>query len=369
MKSVAVPITLTIICMVIEYYSFFYVFVDNEISIRTLAVYFPIIEMANSVAEYSLYAFGVNEKYFNGILGILIMTAIIWSSNVILSEKIRSESFILRGRGAWYFAIFMFVIGMQYSFFSTVMEKYADIGNKTAGSFFQIIGGLIIVIGSMMLIYYFNSKLRSDYEKESAEIVIKTQKDYFYDLLEKENKTRQFRHDTIAQLVQLERFLGMNEADKALEFVDQMLNDISGISNSCYDVGNDIINTMLDFYLKPVRQYVSVKGFISDKTVCSDTDLCIITSNIFKNAVEAIENVPEEEKRIDVDITAGKLVWRIIVRNSTVNKQIRRTTKADTVNHGFGIMHVRDTVGKYNGKFKIQNENGIFVAEVIIPNE
>lgn len=367
MKNVAVPITIA--CMVIEYYSFFYVFVDKKISIKTLVVYFPIIEMANSVVEYSLYAFGVNEKYLNSILGILIMTAIIWSSSVILRKKIHSGSFVLRGKGAWCFAIFLFVIGMQYSFFSKAMENNADIGKKAVGSLFQIIGGSIIVIGSMLLIYYFNSKLRSDYEKESAEIIIKTQKDYFYDLLEKENKTRQFRHDTIAQLVQLERFLEMNEADKAKKFVDQMLSDISGISNSCYDVGNDIINTMLDFYLKPVQQYVSVKGYMSDNTVCSDTDLCIITSNIFKNAVEAIDNVPEEEKRIEVDITYGELAWRIIVRNSTVNKQIRRTTKTDTVNHGFGMLHVRDTVGKYNGTFKIQNENGIFAAEVIIPNE
>ena len=65
---------------------------------------------------------------------------------------------------------------------------------------------------------------------------------------------------------------------------------ISQISKASYDVRNEIINTVLNYYLIPLKSNTSIKikGFISNELNISMRDLCIISSNIIKNAAVAV---------------------------------------------------------------------------------
>ena len=74
-----------------------------------------------------------------------------------------------------------------------------------------------------------------------------------------------------------------------------MLSDISSISKYDYDVGKEIVNTILNYYLLPIKDKckIDVKGYISDSLDIARRDLCILVSNLVKNAVEAVEQVPD----------------------------------------------------------------------------
>lgn len=53
------------------------------------------------------------------------------------------------------------------------------------------------------MIYYFNSQQRFQLENKMLEKYNEQQREYFEQLLEKEQKTKQFRHDIIAELVEI----------------------------------------------------------------------------------------------------------------------------------------------------------------------
>lgn len=79
-------------------------------------------------------------------------------------------------------------------------------------------------------------------------------KKYFEQLLLKEQDTKQFRHDIISELSQIQSFLEKDEYEKGKEYISEMLMGISQISKASYDVGNEIINTVLNYYLIPLEE-------------------------------------------------------------------------------------------------------------------
>ena len=88
--------------------------------------------------------------------------------------------------------------------------------------------------------------------------------------------------------------------------------------------------------------------------------------------MEACEGIKVKEKRfirIYIDILKGQLYIYII--NSTEGKRKRagrvyKSTKKEA-GHGFGLMRVDKVVGRYNGYLDRQDEEGVFVTEIMLP--
>ena len=104
------------------------------------------------------------------------------------------------------------------------------------------------------------------------------QREYFAQLLKKEQDTRQFRHDLIAELLELKNYCEKEEYDRLDAYLAEMLGSISEISKRQYDVGNDIVNTIINYYFLPIQEscHVSVKGYMGEEQEVSQRDLCII---------------------------------------------------------------------------------------------
>jgi len=72
---------------------------------------------------------------------------------------------------------------------------------------------------------------------------------------------------------------------------------------------------------------------------------------------------------LDIDSRYGKI--DILIKNSIdekveiVNSHLH-TIKKDKENHGYGLNNIRKIVEKYNGHFKISNNNNEFIAELFI---
>lgn len=153
-----------------------------------------------------------------------------------------------------------------------------------------------------------------------------------------------------------------------------MLKDISITNKKEYEVGNEIINTMLNSYLAPVRTIsnIKVKGVIDNELKVSKRDLCIIVSNLVKNAVEAIENSSKELKEIVFEINQGKQFLHIKVKNTAesetilLKNNIPVTSKKDKQEHGMGIKNIMAVAKKYKGKYKYKIEEGYYIEEVYL---
>lgn len=197
------------------------------------------------------------------------------------------------------------------------------------------------------------------------------QKKYYELVISKEQATKRFRHDIKAQLINIKHYINSGEIQELKKYVDDIYRDIEVIENNHYDVGNEVINVMLNYYLLPINNEcdVKVKGTIKDEIALSDKDICILISNILTNAIEAVKELDKSKRFIEFEISDGRLL-AITVRNSykNINKKngLFHSTKLDNSLHGFGIQNMKDIVEKYKGSLVLNDDNGVFVTEIML---
>lgn len=222
------------------------------------------------------------------------------------------------------------------------------------------------------MIYYFNTKQKYQTERDFLEQYNDQQKQYFEDLLKKEQDIRQFRHDITAHLLQIQNFCENEEYEKEEEYIRELLDEITLINKKGYRVGNDIIDTILNNYLAPISStcLIKVKGYIDHEINNAGKDLCVIVSNLVKNAVEAVEKCTCEKKEIIFKVNQGKQFLGIKVKNTadtgdiTIRNKYPVTGKENKRMHGLGIRNVKAVAEAYQGSYQYQIEKGYYVAEV-----
>lgn len=102
-------------------------------------------------------------------------------------------------------------------------------------------------------------------------------------------------------------------------------------------------------------------------------DLYSLFGNALDNAIEAVEQVPEKNKRfINVSIRGFDQMVSIHLENSFVGKiafanGLPKTTKKDTRYHGYGIKSMKRTIDKYQGNLRASTEGDIFHLDILIP--
>lgn len=320
-----------------------------------------------------MYGVKLDPEYVN-IVYTVVVVAIIWIYYWTIGRRIDKDAFLLPGKMSLVVAAALFAIEAMISYFTFVLVDVLQIDGEMIGLGIVIAGGVVIVVLILLMIYYFNVQNKYQIENSILESFNEQQREYFEQLLEKEQRTRQFRHDIIAELIQMKNYEDRKEYEKLGSYLDEMLSDISSISKYDYDVGNEIVNTILNYYLLPIKDKckIEVKGYISDSLDIARRDLCILVSNLVKNAVEAVEQVSDKEKYIFFEIKSGNIFLQINMRNTCAEHTgITKageiyTTKVDKINHGLGIKNIENTLRRYEGYAEYKIEHNCFVSEIMV---
>ncbi len=343
-------------------------------TIKLALVSFPLLSILESIFEFILmYGVKLDPEYVN-IVYTVVVVAIIWIYYWTIGRRIDKDAFLLPGKMSLVVAAALFAIEAMISYFTFVLVDVLQIDGEMIGLGIVIAGGVVIVVLILLMIYYFNVQNKYQIENSILEDFNEQQREYFEQLLEKEQRTRQFRHDIIAELIQIKNYEDRKEYEKLGSYLDEMLSDISSISKYDYDVGNEIVNTILNYYLLPIKDKckIEVKGYISDSLDIARRDLCILVSNLVKNAVEAVEQVSDKEKYIFFEIKSGNIFLQINMRNTCAEHTgITKagkiyTTKVDKINHGLGIKNIENTLRRYEGHAEYKIEDNCFVSEIMV---
>lgn len=343
-------------------------------TIKLVLVSFPLLSILESIFEFILmYGVKLDPEYVN-IVYTVVVVAIIWIYYWTIGRRIDRDAFLLPGKMSLVVAAALFAIEAMISYFTFVLVDVLQIDGEMIGLGIVIASGVVIVVLILLMIYYFNVQNKYQIENSILERFNEQQREYFEQLLEKEQRTRQFRHDIIAELIQMKNYEDRKEYEKLGSYLDEMLSDISSISKYDYDVGNEIVNTILNYYLLPIKDKckIEVKGYISDSLDIARRDLCILVSNLVKNAVEAVEQVSDKEKYIFFEIKSGNIFLQINMRNTCAEHTgITKageiyTTKVDKINHGLGIKNIENTLRRYEGYAEYKIEDNCFVSEIMV---
>lgn len=139
------------------------------------------------------------------------------------------------------------------------------------------------------------------------------------------------------------------------------------------DTGNGIVSAIFNAkYAEAIRKNIRVRFDISNlrDVFLSDTDLVIILSNLFNNAIEACEKC-DSDRVIDIKITNSNSMLFISFSNSCENDVSnyianRKTTKENARRHGFGLNNIRRIVEAYGGQMDIVSHNKAFIIRIMI---
>lgn len=134
--------------------------------------------------------------------------------------------------------------------------------------------GLLFIF--MLYVRNSNEKLERlmEQEKEIKEI----QKKYYEMLLEREEMTRNYRHDMNGFLLGL---LAVSEDDgpRTKKYIQDLQKIIESPQRYNFVTGNEVLNALLCYYIPRLEEgvAVTVTGMCSENILISDIDICFIS--------------------------------------------------------------------------------------------
>ncbi len=137
-------------------------------------------------------------------------------------------------------------------------------------------------------------------------------------------------------------------------------------------------NTTLDVVLTAkslicVNKNIEMTAMIDGTKLAfmQESDIYSMFGNLLDNAIEAVDKVQEEEKRIiTLSLKTEKGMLFLHMENYYAEEPVivdglPRTTKGEDGYHGFGLKSIRNTVQKYGGDFRWETHNDTFVIDIM----
>ena len=231
---------------------------------------------------------------------------------------------------------------------------------------------VVFLILLMVYIMKLHIKLEENVkiEKELKEI----QKNYFQNLLQKEENTRRYRHDMNNHILCITQMAEKEQAWQTLNYVQNLQQELVLTSKKIYNTGVEILDILLSHYLVGLKDIaVLVKGKSNHKLEISDVDFCVIFSNLICNAIEEIRRMNEEGIFLEVEVIQGEYFTRIRISNSSNliwdETELPVSKKKDKKNHGIGLKNVKETIERNEGSLQLTADGKVFSAVVTLKND
>lgn len=363
-------ILLFLVCMAALFFSFPLSLWEN---LKLFLPAFAVLTLMEGICDCILGVFFELGDKEQMVAYTALIVLLLWGSCFFIARRGTCDIFRLSARIKAAAAAMAYILALMMNVIGWYLIELSFGGPLKYLGLLAAFGSVASIVLLFALVYYFNGTQNYSMQVEILERQNEQQREYFAQLLKKEQDTRQFRHDIIAELLELKSYSESGEHEKLKEYLAEMLGEISGISERQYDVGNDIVNTIINYYLLPARERckVIVKGYMYEEQAASQRDLCIIVSNLVKNAVEATAELQGSQGEIVFEVQQGERTLNIHMEN-TMEGELRfrngmpATTKKDRRNHGFGLGNVRAVVSKYKGSYECKAENGRYIVDIFL---
>lgn len=343
---------------------------------ETLRIWFFIFSFLSIVETVfeNLLNFVVEQRspFSNVLLCSIVVILFLWLYHILIGKKIDGEKFQLPVR-LWVLTEgILFVYMLMVTYFSYLLKFIRPARLVLIGAVLSVLGGVGTFGIILAVMYYFNGTAKYKIQSEMAESYNAQQREYFIKLLEREEETKKFRHDILGHFLRIQG-LCKEEDLEIKKYISELLKSTGELSDKQFDVGNEIVNVMINYYFAPLRDTcdISVKGYAGKFPAVSDVDLCVVISNLVKNAAEAASSVAKGRGAIRFFISEGNQYLNIRVENTyegniVFGKEGMPKTGKGTGGHGFGVWNVKEAVEKYQGRLKIKAENNWYTAEVFM---
>lgn len=239
------------------------------------------------------------------------------------------------------------------------------------GMYIIVILGMFIQIGVIILLAFSRTSFHE--QMLITKRYLDEQADHYLYLENRERETRKFRHDMENHMYMLTALAGQGKIKELEEYIRQINGTIAGLEKRI-NTGNgvaDAIFNKFDHEAQMKNISLSVTGHFPAECYISAYDLCIILSNLLGNALCAEEEYGGACVQADIRYTDTEVI--ICVENDSKavlpdKKHKLQTSKADKINHGFGLENVKECVERNHGYMDIQIMENRFKAILSLNN-
>ncbi|MDD3360798.1 MAG: GHKL domain-containing protein [Hespellia sp.] len=269
------------------------------------------------------------------------------------------------------FNSFLIVSLLTYLFFA--LQSYISEKNLKDMIVYIIIltYSFIVIIGYGYICYI---KMYKKIQEQNSEVKIlnekaKLQMQYYEELGKYKREIKKIRHDMKNILLVGNNMTPNNRIKYMNEIADVHKNPEEKIIS-----GNEILDILLETKnelcnREEIEFIIKVDYEIED--IIKLVDIGIIFGNIIDNAVESCLKCDISKRKIVLIVTLYNHFLLIKISNPVkeiVEKENRlQTTKADSKQHGIGMLCVKETVEKYDGVLKYNVNKNIFNLTIMIP--
>ena len=183
----------------------------------------------------------------------------------------------------------------------------------------------------------------------------------YYEIMEQQHfEIRRLKHD-MANHLQAALGLPENQREKYL----RELLKAPVFSQTLKYCGDNTVNIILSAKAAAMEQKnieFHVLADIPEELPMEKPDISAVLGNALDNAIEAVEKLPKEKRRISLEIRCARGILAFALRNpgkleeGAGKQDFPGTTKPDKISHGLGLLSIRTVLKKYEGTMELRQE-------------
>ena len=192
---------------------------------------------------------------------------------------------------------------------------------------------------------------------------------------EMENTSR-LRHDLRHHLNALGALNAQGRQEEITEYLKQYVAVYDQLSKQNFS-GDPIVDSVLEYYMAlageaniPVNRQISLIG----STGVGPADMTVLLGNCLENALEALRQLPEGQRRLSVEIMPVKSMIVLRIQNTCGQTHLSGkpagwedfASSKGADHQGVGLRSVTAIAEKYDGSAQFQCKDGVFTTRVIL---
>ena len=254
---------------------------------------------------------------------------------------------------------------MTVLIFNVFCDEFASFNIATS-----IFGKLLLVVCCIFILVFYYNMLEAGSYKNDLDIVNnlnQSERRHFEKLKENMELISIKCHD-------IKHYIAIAGANGGVNVSE--LNQLVNIYELTVKTGNEIIDTLIadrSLCCSAHNIKLTVIADASQLDFISASDMCSLFGNMLENAIEAVDKVEDESKRI-IDINIRPVAGQVFfcMENSYAEKPemsngMPVSSKGDKQYHGFGMKSIKLIAEKYGGSFSCCADNGVFRINILFP--
>ncbi|QUN14186.1 GHKL domain-containing protein [Clostridium sp. C1] len=232
-----------------------------------------------------------------------------------------------------------------------------------------------VVISIVALICFDRMQTKYETDKHTKEAIIQNmakEEEFVQELEKQQLEIRKINHNLNHILIILQSHLKQGEYKEALEYIDKNLDIHIKAYQALTHTGMTMIDSTINHQIYQMKEQnieydEDITKILHLGSIVPD-DLSLVLGLAFDNAREACEKV-KDQRKISLKLQSKQTHIIIHITNSIPrgsHPYFHKTSKKDSVAHGYGVKGIKEIAKKYHGDVKYDVKDDCVILRIML---